>query len=211
MPDREIPGSFYDSETQNKILDTATELFALKGYGAVSMRDIAKIVGIKMSSIYYYYDGKEALLDDVFKRFERGYRHYFDWLTAMNKEAESFEEVMDIMFNSEFRDMRDPLSCLGMSLIIKEQHNHESARKLVFDLFYDFSVKRMKAYFDNLIEKSITPPTDTRMIAILFMFGVIAYNDIKVQEYAGIKPPINSMEIFNDMRQMVTISLTHKN
>ncbi|MCL1859282.1 MAG: TetR/AcrR family transcriptional regulator [Oscillospiraceae bacterium] len=211
MADREIPGSGYDNETKNKILDVATELFALKGFGSVSMRDIAKEVGIKMSSIYYYYEGKEALLEDVLARFEKGYRHYFDWLTAMNKKADSLETLMDNMFNKEFIEMRDPMGCLGMSLAIKEQHNNKSARRCVFKLFYEFSVKRMQADFDRLIKKGIIPPSDTKTIARLFMFCVIASNDIRLHEYAGTESPMDTAEIYKGLKNMITNSLASPN
>jgi AcrR family transcriptional regulator len=211
MINREIPGSYYNNETQNMILNKATELFALKGFGSVTMRDIAKAVGIKMGSIYYYYEGKEAILEDVLVRFENSYRHYFDWLTDVNKQAESLEELMDNMFNREFLEMRDPMNCLSMSFIVKEQHNHESIRKLFFDLFIDHSVVRMQADFDHLIDKGLIPRSDTKTLATIFMFCVIAANDVRIHEYVGAKPPIYSMEFYNGLKKMLTMALTVPN
>ena len=37
---REIPQFGANADTKNKILDTATEFFALQGYDAVTMKDI---------------------------------------------------------------------------------------------------------------------------------------------------------------------------
>ena len=211
MPERELPGAVYGSETQNKILDAATELFALKGFSAVSMRDISRAVGIKTASIYYYYEGKESILADVLSRFEKGYRHYFDWLTDINKNADSLESVMENMFNREFLEMRDPMGCLGMAVAVKEQHNNESARKCVFELFYDFSVTRMREDFDRLAEKGVIAPSDTKTLATLFMFGVIAYNDLRVHEYAGVKQPLDSAEIYGGMKKLIMLSLVSPN
>jgi len=211
MAEREIPHYIYDNETKNKILNTATKLFALKGFGAVSMRDIAKAVGIKTSSIYHYYEGKDALFEEIMARFEKGYRNYFDWLTDLNRKADSLETLMDNMFNKEFTEMQDPIGCLGMSLAIKEQHNNESARRRVFGLLCEHSVNCMKKDFDRLIEKGIIPPSDTKMIATLFMFGVMAQNDLRLHEYAGIKPPLDSVEIYGYMKRMVTMALTYQN
>lgn len=208
MTDREIPGSGYDSNTRNKILDAATKAFALKGFGSVSMRDISKDVGIKMSSIYYYYKGKDALMEDALSRFENGYRHYFDWLSSMNEKAESLDELMDNMFNKEFLEMKNPTACLGMSLMLKEQHNNESARKRVFELLYEHSINMMQADFDRLVEKGIIPPSDTKMIATLFMFCVMVCNDIRVHEYTGAKAPVNYEEVYGCLREFMTSALT---
>ena len=53
MSEREIPGSGYHNEARNRISDEATKLFALKGFCAVTTRDIAKAAGINIASIYY--------------------------------------------------------------------------------------------------------------------------------------------------------------
>ena len=208
MLEREIPGSGYENATRNKILDVATKLIARKGFGAVSMRDIAKEVGIQMSSIYYYYDSKDALLEDILSCFENGYKHYFDWLTEANMKADSLETLIDNMFNREFLEMRDPAGCLGMSLIIKEQHNNKSACTRVFELFFDYSIRRLQADFDGLIKKGIIPQSDTKMMATILMCCVITFNDIRIHEYTGTKPPIDCMVLYSNLKSFITSALT---
>ena len=161
MLERNIRVFGHDGETKNKILDVATELFAQKGYGTVSMRDIAKNVGIKISSIYYYYASKAALMEDALARFETDYRSYFGWLKQKNARATSLEEMMDNMFNKELLNILNPLGRLGISLSLKEQHNNESARRRVFELFYEFRIQCLKEDFDMLIEQKVIPPSDT--------------------------------------------------
>jgi TetR/AcrR family transcriptional repressor of nem operon len=46
---------------QEKILSTAEGLIQRMGYNAFSYKDIAQVVGIKTSSIHYYYPAKEDL------------------------------------------------------------------------------------------------------------------------------------------------------
>jgi AcrR family transcriptional regulator len=50
------------SETQRRILLVSIPLYARRGYDGTSMRDIARAAGIKASSIYEHFSGKEALL-----------------------------------------------------------------------------------------------------------------------------------------------------
>lgn len=207
MPEREIPDLSYDNETRNKILDTATEFFALKGVDAVSLRDIAKTVGIKMSSIYYYFESKEALIEDVLSRFEEGYIHYEQWQMDVNLKAESLEELMDNMFNEEFLEMRNPKTCFGMSVATREQHNNESARRRVFELFFKNSIISLQAVFDRLIEKGIIPSSDTKTIATLFIFFVMISNDMSIHEYMGAKPPLDRKEMFASLRTFMTSAL----
>ena len=47
--------------TRQAILDAALELFAEKGYFGTSLRDIARVVGVRESALYNYFTGKDAL------------------------------------------------------------------------------------------------------------------------------------------------------
>jgi len=48
-------------ETQERLLDTAGQLFAQRGYAGVSMRNIASAVGITQAAIYHHFANKDAL------------------------------------------------------------------------------------------------------------------------------------------------------
>lgn len=47
------------------ILDRTAELLVQRGYGATSLRDIAQHCGMKAGSLYYHFDGKDALVETV--------------------------------------------------------------------------------------------------------------------------------------------------
>lgn len=51
--------------TKEKILDTALELFSRHGYDGASVRDIARAVGIRESSLYNHFPSKRALFDGI--------------------------------------------------------------------------------------------------------------------------------------------------
>ena len=207
MKNRDIPVSGYDNETKNRILDEATRLFAINGVGAVSMRDIAKVSETQISTIYYYYESKELLLEDVLSRFEKGYRHYFNWLKEANMKADSLEELMDNMFNKELLKMLNPMGCLGMSLAIKEHHHSAAARKRFFELFLEYSIACMQSDFDSLAEKGIIPHSNTKVVAAIFMFCIMAGNDIRIHEYTGVKTPVDCMEFYDDLKKFLTSAL----
>lgn len=50
------------------ILKTAREILARNGFAKTTLDDIANALGMKKSSLYYYYSNKEALLEDVMNR-----------------------------------------------------------------------------------------------------------------------------------------------
>ena len=51
--------------TRRAILEAAAGLFRQKGYAAVSLRDIADAVGMKTGSLYYHFDSKESLVEEI--------------------------------------------------------------------------------------------------------------------------------------------------
>ena len=56
------------TDTKNLILDTALDLFSMRGYDGVGMRDIAHNVGIRESAIYKHFAGKQELFNTLVKR-----------------------------------------------------------------------------------------------------------------------------------------------
>lgn len=57
-----------EKNTANKILDTATSLFAVHGFENVTIKQLAKASNINIAAISYYFGGKESLYQEVLKR-----------------------------------------------------------------------------------------------------------------------------------------------
>ena len=54
-----------DNDCRTNLIETATPLFAEKGFHGVSVRELAKAAGINLSMISYYFGGKEGLYAEV--------------------------------------------------------------------------------------------------------------------------------------------------
>ena len=60
----EMKGDLMSADgTKELIISTALDMFSKKGYSAVSTRDISGAVGIRTSSIYYYFKSKQDIFD----------------------------------------------------------------------------------------------------------------------------------------------------
>ncbi|MDY4609080.1 MAG: TetR/AcrR family transcriptional regulator [Sphaerochaetaceae bacterium] len=55
-------------ERRNEILDTASRLFAAKGYAKSTVNDILDAIGIAKGTFYYYFKSKEDVLDGIIDR-----------------------------------------------------------------------------------------------------------------------------------------------
>jgi TetR/AcrR family acrAB operon transcriptional repressor len=50
------------ASTKQRLIDAATNLFANKGYGATSVKDISSAAGISEGSIFWHFESKQGLL-----------------------------------------------------------------------------------------------------------------------------------------------------
>lgn len=51
--------------SRRMILDRTANLLVRKGYGATSLRDIAQACDMKAGSLYYHFEGKDALVEEI--------------------------------------------------------------------------------------------------------------------------------------------------
>ncbi|MEM9695336.1 MAG: TetR family transcriptional regulator [Myxococcota bacterium] len=68
------PDPLVPLELRDRILVAATELFAERGYAATSMRDISLAVGCTKPALYYHFNNKAALFEEIAEREMRRIR-----------------------------------------------------------------------------------------------------------------------------------------
>ncbi|TVP55269.1 MAG: TetR/AcrR family transcriptional regulator, partial [Halomonadaceae bacterium] len=57
------------SETVDRILDAAEELFAERGFSETSLRMITSHARVNLAAVNYHFGSKKALIQAVFARF----------------------------------------------------------------------------------------------------------------------------------------------
>ena len=57
------------TNAEDRILKAAVEIFAEKGYDAAGVDEIAKRANVTKPLIYYYFKGKQTILEESIKRF----------------------------------------------------------------------------------------------------------------------------------------------
>ncbi len=62
------------ARTRELLVDTALRLFRERGYEATTMRLIAAEAGVSQGNAYYYFDGKDALVHELYVRIQEEHR-----------------------------------------------------------------------------------------------------------------------------------------
>lgn len=85
-------------ETKEKLLQTATKLFAKQGLDSVSTRDLVKASGVNLCSINYYFGTKQklydAVLDSVIEKMKSFADKQQNQTISANEELELFVSNM---------------------------------------------------------------------------------------------------------------------
>lgn len=100
-------------ETKDRILETAEELFAARGYAATSLRSIISAAGVNLAAVHYHFRSKEALLEAVILR--RAGPVNADRLALLERcESEAgggppkLEKILEAFIAPTFRVAEDP-------------------------------------------------------------------------------------------------------
>ncbi|SDO42248.1 TetR/AcrR family transcriptional regulator [Lentzea jiangxiensis] len=57
------------STRRAELLELAAQMFADRGYGQTTVRDIADAAGILSGSLYHHFDSKESMVDEILRTF----------------------------------------------------------------------------------------------------------------------------------------------
>ena len=81
---------------REQILQTATEMFASRGYKASSLRDLAAELGIEAPSLYSYINGKEDLLRQIILPIAERFMKSLEAVDKMTgSPSERFEKIVE--------------------------------------------------------------------------------------------------------------------
>ncbi|MEV6018154.1 MULTISPECIES: TetR/AcrR family transcriptional regulator [unclassified Streptomyces] len=69
MPTKKKPQVTATPERRRELLGTAAEVFAEQGYNATTVRRIADEAGMLAGSLYYHFDSKESMLEEILRTF----------------------------------------------------------------------------------------------------------------------------------------------
>lgn len=168
--------------TRERILLEALNLFSLQGYDAVSVRDIARAVGIKESSLYNHFKGKQDIFDTLISEYSGRGSEFFHrmQLTGENQEFAVDARTIEMyrnMSNQQFAAIAGPIFEFYFTdeinvklrrLLTMEQYRNPELRKLYRDLSFDEAINFQAALFAALMDAGCFVRTDPYILALAF-------------------------------------------
>lgn len=193
-----VPG---EKDTKEKIFDAAVDLFAKKGYDRVSIRDIARAVGITEGAVYKHYTSKDEILDSIFNYIEgRIYPAAPEGSLDALIDSYSLREILEMTPRYMMADQS--LARITRIMLI-EMYRNEKIQNYVRRELFERPVNETAALFTKLIEKGKIKPCDPRALSTMFIsYMVYWYFDVFVFSY-GVPRDLGRIE--KEMRAQIDL------
>lgn len=171
--------------TKEKIFDTSLELFSKKGYEAVSVREIAREVGIRESSIYNHYKSKESILDEIIDYFKSELANSGpqeeDTKALIQQGPEVFFEISSKIYIDQVNTPK--MEKIWRLVSIETYHNDKMKRFFKKELL-EAPINIWEQIFNDMIERKLIKPVNPRTLAYeYFSFAIYLFFEYFILEY----------------------------
>jgi AcrR family transcriptional regulator len=174
-----------EKTTKEKIFEASLELFAQKGFDAVSMREIAEAVGIKKASLYSHFSSKDELLEKLLeypmaRLMNVGPQDMDAEQMVISMGVEGFMVMASGVFN---RWIEDPEMDKIWRVICIELYHNEPMKKF-YENFTGEAITFWKSNFSIMIKHKLIKPADPDVLAQEFLsFYLYTFMDYFIVRY----------------------------
>jgi AcrR family transcriptional regulator len=124
-------------DTREEILAAAANLFGTNGYTATSTGAIARAVGLRQASLFYYYPSKEAILTEL---LDRTVRPTLDLTRRLDEAELGPESALWVLAERDVTNLCSGSHNLGVLQLLPESHAAQFAwfwrrRQRLFDFY----------------------------------------------------------------------------
>lgn len=168
--------------TRDRILREALRLFSEKGFEAVSVRNIAGAVGIKESSLYNHFTGKQDIFDNIISEYNARGEAFFSKMDLTgedmqftadektinmyrNMSPDQFAQIAGSIFDFYFTD---EINVQMRRMLTMEQYRNEKIAKMYREISFESALDFQSKLFAALIAANCFINVDPYILALEF-------------------------------------------
>lgn len=185
-------------QTRQQIIETATQLFARKGFYGTSVSDLTKAVGLTKGALYHHFKDKDALFFAVVESVQ------ITWEKAVANEVISEKHSIAqiaILFEKHAELLsRNDFMCLVMSNLMNEMEsinpNYSSILENIYEEFVFFVEQIIKA---GQSKGEIRSDVDSRLLSLNIvgiLKGIGCYPKLK-------RTPVDRIAMANSLKTVL--------
>ncbi|MEU9316439.1 TetR/AcrR family transcriptional regulator [Streptomyces sp. NPDC048295] len=143
MPTKKKPQVTPSPERRSELLATAAEVFAAQGYNATTVRKIADAAGMLAGSLYYHFDSKESMIDEILSTFLTELWEGYDTVLAAGLAP---RQTIEALVTESFREIDRHRAAVA----IYQKEARQLAAQPRFQYLVDSQQKFEKAWLGTL-------------------------------------------------------------
>lgn len=172
--DRRARGSYASGLARREaILDAAVDLLGDVGYHGMSLRDVARNVGISHPGVIYHFPSKEILLMSVVDRYEKKMGFDFQKLAELDAMA-LLDALLEVLSNTATNETIIEVECMLLVEAASEfhpAHDHYVERNRKFHSLLTRAWSDLQA--DGLAQRT-SRPQDIAVIQMSLFDGIMS-------------------------------------
>lgn len=163
--------------TKEQILEEALTLFSQQGYDGISVRDIARAVGIRESSLYKHYRGKQDIFDSLLANMVENHRQAIKNFQIPHEDftqaAAAYQKLgidgLKMLCRRVYQYYtKDPHGSRFRRILLMEQFRNNDAKDAYHNFFICDALDYQNRLFAELIKIGLYKEADPQIMALEF-------------------------------------------
>ncbi|MBI9108280.1 MAG: TetR/AcrR family transcriptional regulator [Spirochaetales bacterium] len=165
---------FDTQTTKEKIFTAAVRLFAERGFHGTSIRELAREVGIKESSVYNHFPGKNAIMQAILDYHRQGFQTASEELTKSDLPFDDTTDPVEfwMMGAAEFLKHQPPLSQQISIILTNEMYLNKQCRKFFLDTMFDIQKVLTENILREMYSRGMIIDCDFRKTAEQYVYFI---------------------------------------
>lgn len=184
--------------TKETILERSTDLFAEKGYDGISVRTIARAVGITEGSMYNHFSSKRAILDEILDRHEK----------TVSSQIPSSQQLIEAYDKPGWKpawvyrikileNKPESVDLRIMRILNGEQYMNEKASHIILTYYLNEPIRVTYDLLQHLQDRGEDLPGDPMVLAREYQYPLFTLTQeytMKMSRKDDLGPVINKMK-----------------
>ena len=162
------------SDTKERILTAALEMFSQNGYAGTNLRELAGSLGMGKSSMYRHFESKEALWNTLLDRMIAYYGARFGSSEHLPPVPDSLDGLVSMTMRMVDFTVHDEKIVMTRKVLAIEQFRDERAKQLATKHFITGLTQMFTHVFRGMMDKGLLRQDEPEMLAFAYTTPISA-------------------------------------
>ena len=185
------------SDTKERILETALEMFSQNGYAGTNIRELSASLGLVKSGVYKHYESKEAIWNALLDEMIAYYGEHFGSSEHLPPVPDSPEGLVTMTMQMVNFTVHDERIIMTRKVLTLEQFRDVRARELATKHFLTGLTEIFTRIFTSMMDKGLLRRDDPAMLAFAYTTPISALIHLCDREPEKTEAALAKVEAFS--------------